>query len=281
MKVVGVRVFGGPERLEVLELPDPQAGPGEVQIRVHAAAVNPTDTLIRSGAPLVHSGDRQPAEPPYVPGMDAAGVVEQVGPDVGERLDVGQRVVALLVPYGSHGGYAEQVVVPAASVVPAPAGAEFPAAATLLMNAMTARLAVDELALSSGDTLAVSGAAGSVGGSAVQLGKLEGLHVIADARPSDVDLVCGFGADDVVERGDDVAVRSGSGCPAVSQAWLMVRCRTNAHSPRSRTAERLQRCGGGPVRRSEASRFVRCRHAAARPTRRDWNGWCARPRQAR
>lgn len=207
MKAVGVTRFGGPDALEELELPAPQAGPGEVRIRVHAAAVNPTDTLIRSGAPLVYTGGRQPGEPPYVPGMDAAGVIDQVGSGAGERLAVGLRVVALLVPYGTHGAYAEQVVVPAESVVPAPAGAEFSAAATLLMNAMTARLAVDALGLTGGDVLAVSGAAGSVGGYVVQLAKLDGLRVIADAKPSDVALVREFGADDVVERGDDVAAR--------------------------------------------------------------------------
>lgn len=204
MRAVGVRNFGGADALEVLELPEAQAGPGEVRIRVHAAAVNPTDTLIRSGCPLVHSGGRQPTEPPYVPGMDTAGVIDQVGSGVGDRLALGQRVVALLVPFGTHGAYAEQVVVPAASVVAAPSVVDLAAASTLLMNGMTARLAVDALGLSSGETVAVTGAAGIVGGYAVQLAKLDGLRVIADAKPADEGLVRSLGADDVVERGDDV-----------------------------------------------------------------------------
>ncbi|RNL83307.1 quinone oxidoreductase family protein [Halostreptopolyspora alba] len=210
MKAVGVTEYGGPEALEVLDLPEPQAGPGEVRIRVHAAAVNPTDTVLRSGA-------RRPPEggAPSVPGMDAAGVIDQLGADVDDRLSVGQRVVALVVPNGgTHGAYAEQVVVPAASVVPAPKGADFSAAATLLMNAMTARLAVDALALSNGDTLAVTGAAGAFGGYVIELAKADGLRVIGDAKPDDTALVRELGADEVVQRGVDVADRIREVVPA-------------------------------------------------------------------
>ncbi|OEV12350.1 quinone oxidoreductase family protein [Streptomyces nanshensis] len=203
MKAVGVHEFGGPEALRVLELPEPQAGPGEVRIRVHAAAVNPTDVMLRTGAHAVRMADRQP---PFVPGMDAAGVVDQLGPGTGDRLAVGQRVVAMVLFSGPHGGaYAEQIVVPAASVVPAPEGADFPAASTLLMNAMTARLALDALALPRGGTVAVTGAAGAVGGYAVELAAADGLTVIADAAPHDTGRVRGFGAHHVVERGPDVA----------------------------------------------------------------------------
>ncbi|WP_030186707.1 NADP-dependent oxidoreductase [Streptomyces sp. NRRL S-813] len=199
MKAVGVTKFGGPEALEVLELPEPQAGPGQVRIRVHAAAVNPTDTLVRSG--------RVRGDGPWVPGMDAAGVIDRLGPDADDRLSVGQRVVTLVVPQASQGAYAQQVVVPAASVVPAPENTDFPAASTVLMNAMTARLALDELALSPGDTLAVTGAAGALGGYAIQLAKSGGLHVVADAKKSDVETVRSAGADEIVERGRDVAGR--------------------------------------------------------------------------
>lgn len=205
MRVIGVEEFGGPEALRVLDVPEPQAGPGEVRIRVHAAAVNPTDTLLRSGAHAQRLGDR---EPPYVPGMDAAGVLDQLGPGAGDRLAVGQRVVALVVPTGPHGGaYADLLVVPAASVVPAPEGADFAAASTLLMNALTARLALDELGLTPGETLAVTGAAGALGGYAIQLAKADGLRVIADAAPADEKLVRELGADHVVPRGDEVAQR--------------------------------------------------------------------------
>ncbi|MFE3654624.1 MULTISPECIES: NADP-dependent oxidoreductase [unclassified Streptomyces] len=205
MKAIGVEEFGGPEVLRVLELPEPQAGPGEVRIRVHAAAVNPTDVLLRRGGHAVRMPDRRP---PFVPGMDAAGVIDQLGPGTGARLSVGQRVVAMVLFTSVHGGaYAEHVVVPAASVVPAPAGVDLPAASTLLMNALTARLALDALAVPPGGTVAVTGAAGAVGGYTVELAKADGLTVIADAAPHDTHRVRGFGADHVVARGPEVAAR--------------------------------------------------------------------------
>lgn len=105
------------------------------------------------------------------------------------------------------GAYAEQIVVPAESVVPAPAGTDHAEASTLLMNAATARLALDTLALPRGATVAVTGAAGAVGGYAIELAKADGLTVVADAAPHDRDLVRGFGADHVVDRGKDVATR--------------------------------------------------------------------------
>ncbi|CAM5612990.1 NADP-dependent oxidoreductase [Streptomyces griseus] len=205
MRAVGVCEFGGPEALRVLDLPEPQAGPGEVRVRVHAAAVSPTDVMLRTGGPAVRMPGRRP---PFVPGMDAAGVIDQIGPGAGGRLAVGQRVVALVLFTGPHGGaYAEQVVVPAASVVPAPEGMGFPEASTLPMNAMTARLALDVLDLPPGGTVAVSGAAGAVGGYAVELARADGLTVIADAAGRDVETVRGFGADHVVERGAGIADR--------------------------------------------------------------------------
>jgi NADPH:quinone reductase-like Zn-dependent oxidoreductase len=79
MRVVGVTEFGGPEALHIVELPDPEVGSGQLRIRVHGAAVNPTDTLLRSGARAEMLRD---VPPPYVPGMDAAGVLEQIGDGV-------------------------------------------------------------------------------------------------------------------------------------------------------------------------------------------------------
>ncbi|MYT39332.1 zinc-binding dehydrogenase [Streptomyces sp. SID8356] len=205
MRAIGLDAFGGPEVLRVLELPEPEAGEGEVRIRVHAAAVNPTDVLLRTGG---HAVRMEGIEPPYVPGMDAAGVVDQLGPGVGDRLAVGQPVVAL-VPFTGPGGgaYAEQIVVPAESVVPGPVGASFAEAATLLMNAATARLALDRLAVPGGGVVAVTGAAGAVGGFAVELAGADGLTVVADASARDRDLVLGLGADRVVERGPGFADR--------------------------------------------------------------------------
>jgi NADPH:quinone reductase len=202
MRAIGVVEFGGPEMLEVVDLPDREAGPGEMRIRVRAAAVNPTDTGLRSGARAATMKD---ISPPYVPGMDAAGVLEQIGEGVVTDLRVGDDVMAIVVPSGSHGAYSERIVVPAESVARTPAASTYAEAASLPMNALTTRLALDVLALEPGQTLAVTGAAGAVGGYAVQLGKAEGLRVVADASEADEQLVKDLGADIIVGRGPDFA----------------------------------------------------------------------------
>lgn len=204
MRAIGVAEFGGPEKLQVLDVPEPHAGPGEVRIRVHGATVNPTDTNLREGVYAARSGNAGPG--PHIPGADAAGIVSEVGE--GAPFAVGDRVMAVVVPMGPHGGaYADEIVVPAASVVPVPARADLFAASTLLMNGLTARLILEQLAIPAGGTIAVSGAAGSFGGYVIQLAKADGLRVIADASPADEELVRSLGADDVVARGDDVADR--------------------------------------------------------------------------
>lgn len=204
MRAVGVTEFGGPEVLRIVDLPDPQPGPGEVRIRVHAAAVNPTDTGLRSGGRAAQLKD---IPPPYVPGMDAAGTLDQIGAGVQTDLQIGDHVMAIVLPVGSHGGYGELVVVPAESVARVPAGATDAEAATLPMNGLTTRQALDLLELKPGQTLAVTGAAGAVGGYAVQLGRADGLRIIADAAPKDEELVKELGADVVVPRGPDFAER--------------------------------------------------------------------------
>ncbi|GAC1374732.1 MAG: NADP-dependent oxidoreductase [Acidimicrobiales bacterium] len=202
MRAVGVMQFGGPESLEVVHLPEPDMRPDEVLIRVHAAAVNPTDTYTRNGARAEML--RASGPPPYVPGMDAAGVVEAVGSAAGTHLKVGDHAMAIVVPSGSRGAYSEWIAVPGDSAVRVPAGVTDAQAATLPMNAMTARLALDLLGLQAGATLAVTGAAGAFGGYVVQLAKAEGLRVIADASAADEGLVRGFGADVIVPRGAEM-----------------------------------------------------------------------------
>jgi NADPH2:quinone reductase len=204
MKAVALSEFGGPEVLHVVELADPEPAPGEVRIRVHAAAVNPTDAVLRSGARADRLGG---VPPPYVPGMDAAGTIDRIGSGVVTELAVGDQVMAIVVPSGSHGAYAELVAVPAESVARVPAGSSDAEAATLPMNGLTARQALDVLTLAPGDALAVTGAAGAVGGYVVQLAKADGLRVVADAAPKDRALLQALGADMIVDRGDDFAAR--------------------------------------------------------------------------
>jgi NADPH:quinone reductase-like Zn-dependent oxidoreductase len=203
MRAAGVTEFGGPEALHIVDVPDEPLGPGQVRLRVMAAAVSPTDTHLRSGA----YADRDPiTTPPWVPGMDVSGVVDAVGEGVG-HLRPGEAVMGIVVPTGAHGGYRENLVLPADSVVHAPAGADVVAAATLPMNGLTARMALDRMALRPGDVLAVTGAAGAFGGYVVQLAKADGLTVVADASEADEQLVRELGADVVVRRGDEVAAR--------------------------------------------------------------------------
>lgn len=204
MRAVGIMVHGGPEALEVVDLAEVQAGPGQVRLRVYAAAVNPTDTMARNGS---RAAQQKVDPPPYVPGMDAAGIVDQVGDGVSTGVRVGDAVMAMVVPNGSHGAYREQIVLEARAVVPAPAGTTHVEACTLPMNGLTARLSLDLLGLCAGQTLAVTGAAGAYGGYIMQLAKADGLTVIADASEADEELVASLGADIVVRRGDDVAAR--------------------------------------------------------------------------
>lgn len=199
-RAVGVIEFGGPDVLRVVEVPVVDPGGGDVLIRVRAAAVNPTDTGLRSGAYRA----RLSGGPPYIPGMDAAGVVERAGELTGFRP--GDRVMAAVSPMQPGGGaYTELLTVPAAQVVRVPDGATLDEAATLPMNGLTAKVALDMLRLEPGQTFGVTGAAGVLGGYAVALGRHLGLRVVADAAPDDEDLVRSFGAHEVVPRGDGVA----------------------------------------------------------------------------
>jgi NADPH2:quinone reductase len=204
MRAVGFKRFGGPEVLEVVDLPEPQPGPGEVRIRVAAATVNPTDIGFRSG----RQAQQLPPglQPPYVPGMELAGVVDAVGPGAG--WSPGDRVMAIVNPRRPGGGaQAELVVVPSGSVARVPEGSTLEEAATLPMNGLTVRRALDLLALQPGQMLGVTGAAGAVGGYAVELGVADGLRVIAIAGEKDEALVKEMGADVFIPRGEDAIAR--------------------------------------------------------------------------
>jgi NADPH:quinone reductase-like Zn-dependent oxidoreductase len=202
MRAIGVTEFGGPEALQLVDVPAEPLGPGQVRLRVNAATINPTDTYARNGT----YAQRDPVKQfPYVPGMDVAGELVEVGDGVELDIAVGEHVMGIVVPTGAHGGYREDVVLPARSIARVPAGVDDVTASTLPMNGLTARLALDRMALQPGQVLAVTGAAGAFGGYVVQLAKAEGLTVVADAAESDEELVRGLGADVVVRRGNDVA----------------------------------------------------------------------------
>lgn len=199
MKAIAFTTPGGPDVLEVHELPDPEPRDGEVLIRVQATAVSPTDTMRRAGARTSNS------DGPMVPGMDAAGFIEAIAPEADTDLQVGDEVMAFVVPGGTHGAYAQRIAVSVDSVTRIPAGASLAEASTLPMNGLTARLVLDTLALPAGSTLAVTGSAGTLGGYVIQLAKAEGLTVIADAAEKDEELVSSAGPDLVLPRGEGYA----------------------------------------------------------------------------
>ncbi|MFR9796697.1 NADP-dependent oxidoreductase [Streptomyces sp. MS06] len=186
MRAVVVNAFGGPEVVEVVETARPEPAAGEVRIKVAAATLNPVDAGVRSG--LFGGGDG-----PVGLGWDVAGTVESA--DAAGVWNVGDEVVALapglMRPLGAH---AEYVVVDTGAVAPAPAGVDAVRAATLPLNALTAAQALDLLDLEEGRTLLVTGAAGAVGGFAVQLAAHRGIAVTGLAREDDEELVRSLGA---------------------------------------------------------------------------------------
>lgn len=207
MRAVVVTEYGGPEVLQQVDIEEPHAGPARLRIRVHAATVNPADALLRIGD-IDGALRASTLSPPYRPGMEVAGFVDEVGPGTNADVSVGDRVMAIMMPIDDSGGaYAEYVVVDADQVTAAPVGSSHAEAATLPMNGLTARRALDVLNLTAGETLAVTGAAGAVGGYVVQLAKADGLRVIADAAPADESLIAELGADEIVARGTAVGER--------------------------------------------------------------------------
>ena len=194
-KAITYEGLGGPEIIKIVERAVRLPEADEVRIRVKAAGVNPTDGLLRKI-------ENSMVNFPVVPGADAAGVIESVGPGV-SRFKVGQDVMAALTPYRPDGGaQATYIVVPAASVVPMPKGTTFEQAAGLPMNGLTALRAIDLTELKAGQVLAVTGGAGVLAHYTIAAAKKLGLTIIADAKPEENDLVRSYGANFVVERED-------------------------------------------------------------------------------
>ena len=165
MKTIHVREPGGPEKMQLVEVPTPQAGPKQALVRMAAIGVNFIDVYFRTGL--------YKADIPVVLGNEGAGTVEAVGPEVTE-VAVGDRV-AWAMPRGSYGEYA---VVPAAMLVRIPDGLDFQAAAAAMLQGMTAHyLTHSTFALKAGDSCLVHAAAGGAGGLIVQMAKMLGARV--------------------------------------------------------------------------------------------------------
>jgi NADPH2:quinone reductase len=189
MKAVLCKAYGPPESLVIEEVEDLKAGRGQAVVSVKACGVNFPDTLIIQGLyqfkpPL-----------PFSPGGEVAGVVKEVGAGV-ENVKPGDRVIA----FTAYGGFAEEVLADAASLIPMPAGMDFETGSAFVMTYGTDIHALkDRAKLQPGETLLVLGAAGGIGLAAVEIGKALGAKVIAAASTEEKLAICRqHGADDAI-----------------------------------------------------------------------------------
>jgi NADPH:quinone reductase-like Zn-dependent oxidoreductase len=193
MKAVIIRRYGGPEVLEIADVPAPEPKAGEVVVQVTATSVNPVDWLVRDGG----AKNFVKVKFPVILGCDLAGRVVEVGPDV-TRLAVGDEVFAMM-PH-DWGAHAERVALPEQLVVAKPAGLGMVEAAALPVVAMTALGGLKKQGgVVPGERVLVNGAAGGVGLSAVQIAKALGASVTAVCASSSFDLVKRHRADDVID----------------------------------------------------------------------------------
>ncbi len=186
--VVIAAAYGGPEVLTVVDERTAEPGPGEARIAIMAAGVNPVDYKMYSGA-----FNRDPAGLPMRLGLEAAGIVTHVGPDaVGPAGPVraGDEVIAFRAP----GAYANELVVPAQSLIPKPAALDWAQASGLMLTGATAWHCLVATAVASGDTILIHGGSGGVGVMAVQLAADRGATVIATASPARQEFLRELGA---------------------------------------------------------------------------------------
>ncbi len=195
MRAVLCKRYGLPESLVVEDVPPLKAGKGEVVVHVRASGVNFPDVLI-----IQNKHHHKPGLP-FSPGSDIAGVVKEVGESV-DGFRPGDPVIGLL----SWGGFAEEVAVPAARLIPISSALDFKVAAAFGLTYTTTYYALKDCArLTAGETLLVLGAAGGVGTAAVELGRLMGARVIACASSTEkLDVCRRSGADEIInyETGD-------------------------------------------------------------------------------
>ena len=178
-KAVRIHELGGPEVLRIEELEVGQPGPGEVRIRVEAVGLNRSEAMYRTG--------RYPVQPklPSLIGYEGVGTIEAIGPGI-EAYAVGQRVCVLpMIQQGEYGIWAEQAIVPARILLPAPPGLSPAEAASIWMQYMTAFALIEVAQIGIGDGVIIRAASSSVGIAAIQLANWAGSVSIACTRTSD------------------------------------------------------------------------------------------------
>lgn len=196
MRAIVIHRFGGPEELQLAEVPTPEPGDGEVLIRVVLAGVNPADWKCREGRLQQYFNYQFP----FIVGFDAAGVVERVGESV-TQYAVGDAVITSSNQgRGEWGSYAEYVKSSTATVAALPKGIDFAEGATIPTAGATAWGALHDVgALKAGQKVLINGGSGSVGIFAIQLAKAAGCEVAATCGPANLDFVKSLGADRVID----------------------------------------------------------------------------------
>jgi len=196
MKAIVFEEYGKADVLKSVVLADPLPGPSEVRIRIRAAGVNPVDIKIRKG--LV--AQRIPHVFPVIPGWDAAGVVDLVGPEC-KLFKPGDNVYAYCrKPVVQFGTYAQYIVLPEQQVAPMPVSMNYQEAATIPLAALTAWQSLfDSGGLQKDQTVLIHAGAGGVGGFAIQLAKNAGAYVITTASQHNHSYVSALGADEVID----------------------------------------------------------------------------------
>ncbi|WP_134668997.1 MULTISPECIES: NADP-dependent oxidoreductase [unclassified Amycolatopsis] len=193
MKAVRYHRYGGSEVLALEEAERPTPGEGQVLVQVAATSFNPVDLGIRAGG----LQEVFPLTFPHVPGIEVAGTIAELGPQVDGRR-VGDPVVAFL-PMNADGAAAEYAVVPADALATAPKTVELPDAAALPVGGLTAWQALfDDARLQAGQTILINGAGGAVGGFAVQLAHQAGATVTATSSPRTAERLRDYGADRII-----------------------------------------------------------------------------------
>ncbi|MBF6173011.1 NADP-dependent oxidoreductase [Nocardia blacklockiae] len=192
MKAARFSRFGAPDVLEIVDLPDPHPGPGQVRIAVRAAGINPSDWKKRQGL--------MDEELPQTLGYEAAGVVDEIGAGVSD-VAVGDRVFGF-----SAEGVAQAELAVLSHYAPIPPSLDFPAAAALPAAVETATRALDQLGVGDGSTLLVNGASGIIGSAAVQLAVARGARVIGTAGPANHEYLRTLGAEPI-SYGDGLGER--------------------------------------------------------------------------
>lgn len=199
---------GGPEVMQYGTVPDPQAGPGQVLVDIHAASVNGADWKVRRGsyAPIT--------DVPYIPGRDFSGVVSALGEGV-KDFAVGDAVFGVC-DVGQEAAYAEKIAIKAAIVARKPESLTHVECAALGLIGLTALCSVeDTLHLKAGETILIQGGAGGVASFAIQLAKHIGARVITTASAANHDYLRSLGADEVIDYNAQDFTQVVSGCDAV------------------------------------------------------------------